>query len=111
VAKRLGPFAAFSRSAQLTAGRRLGILGLSLLIGIAMAAVLVLGISWLALLLRDPEAPVKWVMRTAQKSAIAFVITMGAFQMFNGIVQAVAYALLRQDKDGVSHEELAKVFE
>ena len=36
---------------------------------------------------------------------------MGVFQMFTGIVQAVSYALLRMDKEGVTHDELARVFE
>jgi hypothetical protein len=31
--------------------------------------------------------------------------------MFSGIAEAVSYALLRQDKDGVSRAELARIFE
>jgi hypothetical protein len=32
-------------------------------------------------------------------------------QMLVGLAEAVSYVLLRQDKDGVSHAELAKIFE
>jgi hypothetical protein len=108
VAERLGPFAAFSRSAQLTAGRRGGIFGLSLLIGLVMLAFLFL---WIFPLFQHSGQDAAAVMSNAQRAAILFAVTMGVFQLFNGIVQAVAYALLRQDKDGVSYEELAKIFE
>jgi hypothetical protein len=36
---------------------------------------------------------------------------VGVFPLFTGIVEAVSYALLRQDKDGASYQDLAKIFE
>ena len=42
---------------------------------------------------------------------LVFVPFACVYQLFLGIVQAVSYSLLRADKDGVSNEELAKVFE
>jgi hypothetical protein len=107
VAEKLGPFAAFSRSAQLTAGRRWGIFGLTLLLGIMLVGLLLF---WLIPLLQgidsDPEAiaQLKW-------AGIMFVPTMGVFHLFTGIVEAVSYALLRQDKEGASYQDLAKIFE
>ncbi|HEX2691021.1 MAG TPA: hypothetical protein VHN14_30615, partial [Kofleriaceae bacterium] len=44
-------------------------------------------------------------------SSILFTAILGLFQMFSGIAEAVSYALLRQDKDGVSRAELARIFE
>jgi hypothetical protein len=107
VAERLSPFAAFSRSAELTAGRRWGIFGLSLLVGLAAG---VLMLVWIIPMLQQVDDPAA-ALHQLERGAILFVITIGVFQLFNGIVQAVAYALLRQDKDGVSYEELAKIFE
>ena len=42
---------------------------------------------------------------------ITLVPVMCAYQLFIGVVQAVSYSLLRADKDGVSNDDLAKVFE
>lgn len=106
VAERLGPFAAFSRSAQLTSGRRWGIFGLSFLVG--LMAIVLMAI-WIVPLLEESN-PGSAAASLAHAS-IWFVLTIGLLQLFQGIVQAVAYALLRQDKDGVSYEELARIFE
>lgn len=106
VAERLGPFAALTRSAQLTTGRRGGIFGLTFLLG------LIVVIAVMAYVLPmannpgdgDPYARIK-------QAALVIAIGMCVFNTFMGIVEAVSYALLRQDKDGVTHEELARVFE
>ena len=42
---------------------------------------------------------------------IGAVAVLGLFYMFTNVVEAVSYVLLREDKDGVTHEELARVFE
>ncbi|MBA3394167.1 MAG: hypothetical protein H0T89_16080 [Deltaproteobacteria bacterium] len=105
VAEQLGPVTAFTRSSELTRGRRWGIFGLTFLIGLALVALLM---AWVIPMFEKSEAD---LMSTMRQSAIMFVVTMGIFQMFTGIVQAVSYALLRLDKEGVTHEELAKVFE
>lgn len=105
VAEKLGPGTAFTRSAELTKGRRWGIFGLTFLIGIVMVVVMVVWIVPMA-----ERAPAE-LLAAAKTSAIAFVVIMGVFQTFTGIVQAVSYCLLRLDKEGVTHAELARVFE
>lgn len=105
VAEKLGPFEALSRSAQLTSGRRWGIFGLTFLMGLA---VIILMLAWIVPMIDEPGADYLDDLRT---SSIVFVCVIGFFHMLTGIVEAVSYALLRQDKDGVSHEALARVFE
>jgi hypothetical protein len=50
-------------------------------------------------------------MDEIRKMLVVVVAIFGVFHMLSGIVAAVSYCLLRQDKEGVSHEELARVFE
>lgn len=103
VAERLGPIPALVRSAALTKGRRWGIFGLNFLIGV-LAVILM--VAWLVPMLRkDPS------IESIRTGGLILIGVLGVFQLFSGIVAAVSYALLRQDKDGVSHEELARVFE
>jgi hypothetical protein len=105
VAERLGAIAALTRSSQLTAGRRWGIFGLALMVNIVGLVLLTV---WLLPQMREAGGDTVGRVREA---ALTFMIVIGVFQMFYGIAQAVSYALLRQDKDGVSHEELAKIFD
>lgn len=107
VAERLSPFAAFSRSAELTKGRRWGIFGLSLLVSILAVGLMLI---WVIPALQDTSDAAA-SLAIAQRTSLLVVLTLGLFQLFTSVVQAVAYALLRQDKDGVSYEELARVFE
>jgi hypothetical protein len=103
VVERLGPFAALSRSATLTNGRRGGIFGLCLVIGLSLVVIMIVVF-----------APMFSRHATAEEfkhMVIVVVPIICIYNMFNGIVQAVSYSLLRADKDGVSNEELAKVFE
>lgn len=104
VGEKLGPLAALSRSAELTRGRRWGIFGIVLLMilaGILMGVALVM-----PLMSRGSES-----LGNLKTLAYQFVILMGLFQVFMSIVQAVSYALLRSDKDGMTHEQLASVFD
>ena len=107
VAERIGPIAALTRSSQLTKGRRWGIFGLCLLIGLAPG--ILVGF-WIAPLFegagRDPE-----FLTHIRSAMIVVVITTSVTHLFNGVVQAVSYVLLREDKDGVTAQELAKIFE
>ena len=103
VAERLGPGAAFRRSAELTRGRRWGIFGISLLIAIVVIG---MTIAWIIPMSKTGELFVD-----LRQTALIFVVVVGVLQMFTGIVAAVTYALLRKDKDGVSHEQLARIFE
>ena len=105
VAEKLNPIAALSRSAELTRGRRWGIFGLTFLIGLVMLAILFAYVMPLFDKSRDT------VVASMKGTSLTVIITIGVFQMFNGIVQAVSYALLRADKDGMTHEQLAAVFE
>jgi len=103
VAEKLGPFAAFGRSAELTRGRRWGIFGVTFLIGI-LAAILMF--AWIV-----PSVSAATELSSVRTFAYVLVALFGVLHMFTGIVEAVSYALLRQDKDGVSHDELARIFE
>jgi uncharacterized membrane protein YbhN (UPF0104 family) len=76
------------------------------MIGLAMVALLLV---WIAPMFTN--SGVDKILSNLKTYSIAFVLIMGFFHMLTGIVQAVSYCLLRQDKDGVSHEELARVFE
>jgi len=105
VAEQLGPFQALSRSSELTKGRRWGIFGLTLLIGLMLIGMLTV---WIVPMF---EKSGEDLAASLTRSSLLFVGTMALFQMFTGIVEAVSYALLRQDKDGVTHDALARVFE
>lgn len=105
VAEKLGPLAAFSRSAELTRGRRPGIFGLTFLIGVLTMALI---LAWIVPMLNDSDAT---FLADARTHALIVVGVIGLVQMFSGIVAAVSYALLRRDKDGLSYEHLARVFE
>jgi len=105
VAEKLSPFQALSRSSELTRGRRWGIFGLTFLIGLMLIGMLMV---WIVPMF---EKSGEDLAASLKSSSLLFVGTMALFQMFTGIVEAVSYALLRQDKDGVTHDELARVFE
>jgi hypothetical protein len=108
VAEQLGPGAALSRSATLTAGRRWGIFGLVFLIGLIQVGVILV---WLMPKLTGHGDFEEQLGTGLASGALVFMIMVSVFQLFTGIVQAVSYALLRQDKDGVTHDALARVFE
>lgn len=105
VAEKLGPFTAFTRSAELTKGRRWGIFGLTFLVGLMLAGLLLI---WIVPMFDDASLESASSMR---RSSIMVVVILGVFQTFTGVAQAVSYALLRQDKEGVSHAELARIFD
>ena len=108
VAERLGPIEAFSRSATLTSGRRWGIFGLTFMIGLVQLGIIML---WLAPKLSGSGSFEENLGESIASGALTFMIVISVFQLFTGIVEAVSYALLRQDKDGMSHEILASVFD
>jgi hypothetical protein len=105
VAERLGPGAALSRGAQLSSGRRWGIFGLTFLMGLLMIGLM---LAWIMPMLNEPGED---FLATVRTTSLGFVGVMCLFQVFAGIVAAVSYALLRLDKDGVSHRDLAGVFD
>ena len=105
VAEKLGPFTAFSRSAALTRGRRWGIFGLTFLLGLMLAGLLLL---WIVPMFSGNGFD---TVAEIHRSAIEVVVVLGVFQMITGIAQAVSYALLREDKDGISYAELARIFD
>jgi hypothetical protein len=108
VAEKVGVGDALSRSAYLTAGRRGGIFGLVLLTGVSMVVALyVIFVPAAEALEREGVATIDSFKLTLYAVFAAFAL----FQLLRGIVQAVSYSLLRTDKDGVSTEELAAVFE
>ena len=104
VAEQLGPWAAFARSSELTRGRRWGIFGLNFVIGLVVIGLLAL---WILPLFHGPLIG----LVDLKRRAYLFLATAGVVQLFVGITAAVSYALLRQDKEGISHEALARVFE
>lgn len=108
VVEGLNPIAALSRSAALTQGRRGGIFGMNFLLGIIIIAMLFAMV--FPLIDTHGKDPAE-VAAQLKRVAIYVLSTVCVFQLFSGVVQAVSYSLLRGDKDGVSNEELAKVFE
>jgi hypothetical protein len=108
VVERLGAGGAIQRSVALTSGRRGGIFGMCLLVGL----VVVVGLVWWVMPLFDSTETDPHVLgHLLKRTAWLMVGTVAVTQLFTGIMQAVSYTLLRVDKDGVSTEELAKVFE
>ena len=104
VVENLNPIAALSRSAQLTQGRRWGIFGLCFMLSLIIIAVFMI---WLIPAMNghsDGEHAIRNMI-------VAMMVIISVYELFLGIVQAVSYSLLRGDKDGVSNDELAKVFE
>ena len=106
VAERLGPIAALSRSAVLTKGRRWGIFGLTFVVGLLMVLLM---LAYIIPMVQHPD--LEDPAGQFKQAAIVIVLLAALFNTLTGIVAAVSYALLRQDKDGVTHEELARVFE
>ena len=104
VAEKLNPISAFSRSAHLTAGRRWGIWGMMFLVGLVQVGLLALFVVP-AFMRSDGD------VNALKTPIIGAVAVLGLFYMFTNVVEAVSYVLLREDKDGVTHEELARVFE
>lgn len=105
VGEQLGPFAAFSRSSELTRGRRWGIFGMTILLNIA---VVILLLGWFIPTLQDGGFK---TMAEIRNATVLILCVFAAYQMLVGIVEAVSYALLRQDKEGVSNAELARIFD
>ena len=103
VAEKLGPFAALARSAELTKDRRWGIFGLTFLLGLALIAVIIV---WAIPVFSGAASPDE--LRLA---ALGIVGSLGVLQMFTGIVEAVSYVLLRGDKDGMTYDQLGRVFD
>jgi hypothetical protein len=105
VAEKIGPFAAFTRSSILTQGRRWAIFGIIVLVGIIKWTVILI---YAVPLLSESSDPSEGQIRTMLVFAVS---VFGLFETFGGVVSAVSYCLLRQDKEGVTHEDLARVFE
>ncbi len=103
VAEKLNPIAALSRSAHLTSGRRWGIWGMMFLVGLVQVGLLA---AFLLPAMASAES-----LSSLKTPIIGSVAVLGLFYMFTNVVEAVSYVLLREDKDGVTHEELARVFE
>jgi hypothetical protein len=102
VVERLNPITALSRSGTLTSGRRWPIFGLCFLIGVIVFVIMLIFIV--------PAATAH--DSSGLRNMVIAIFAIGCVsQVFMGIVQAVSYSLLRGDKDGVTNEELAKVFE
>jgi hypothetical protein len=103
VVERLGAFAALARSSTLTSGRRGGIFGLCFVIGLTLVVVVIA--------LFAPMVSHGGTSGDFKHIVLVLVPVMCTYQLFVSVVQAVSYSLLRADKDGVSNDELAKVFE
>ncbi len=109
VVEKLNPIAALSRSAALTQGRRGGIFGLNFLIGLIIAVIIIAMV--VPMFSGSSHDSASEIANKAKSTAFLLLGTVCLFQLFSGVVQAVSYSLLRADKDGVSNDELAKVFE
>jgi len=101
----LNPFTAMSRSSFLTDKRRWGIFGLILLLTIS---IYIFGYVYLVSMISGSSAD---DLARFKLMGAVFLGFWALFQTFKGIVQAVSYVLLRQDKEGITNDELASVFE
>ena len=108
VVENLNPVTALSRSATLTQGRRWPIFGLCIMVTLIIIGVALI---WAVPMLSKHDQSPSELLSSLKQMSIMLVVTICVFQLFTGIVQAVSYSLLRGDKDGVSNDELAKVFE
>jgi hypothetical protein len=103
VAERLGPIAAFSRSAHLTQARFWAVFGLRVLVFLPAG---VLGVMRTIPLWNyegtgfTSDASYAAMAEQARVLTIVFLIALGVVQVFTRIVEAVAYVLLREDKEG-----------
>ena len=105
VIERPGLLGALSRSAELTSGRRGTIFLSQFLLGLIMIVViLVLSVVFVS---SSGEASLS-VLRTIAIVATAAIVLLGSLQ---AVSTSVIYHGLRQEKEGVSADELAKVFE
>lgn len=106
VMEKPGLFGALRRSRALTAGNKLNIFGLLFLLG------LITGIPRTVvekIILPDPDNPSSFeAVKTYVYVTLGFSIVIGTI---GAVIAAVTYFQLRQDKDGVSIEEIARVFE
>lgn len=103
VAERLGPIAAFSRSAHLTKARFWAIFGLRVLVFLPAGVLAVMrtmamwnseGIGFTS------STSYAAMAEQVRILTIVFLIGLGVVQVFTRIVEAVAYVLLREDKEG-----------
>jgi hypothetical protein len=106
VMERPGLFGALHRSRVLTEGNKSTIFALLFLVGI------ITGIPRYVvekIILPNPEAPPSFAaVKTHVYATLGFSIVIGTL---GAVIAAVTYFQLRQDKDGVSIEEIARVFE
>lgn len=107
VAEKLNPVAAIGRSTTLTEGRRGGIFLLNFLVGIIVVGV-IMGV--VAPLLTAPSKSPEEILTTFKHVTYFLVGLIAVFQILIGVLQAVSYALLRTDKEGISNEDLAAIF-
>jgi hypothetical protein len=108
VAEKLGPINALWRAARLTDSRRGGIFVIYFLMVLAVFLVMFAAIS--PLMEGNHTNPIEG-LETLKRTIAILVATMAVMHLVTGLVQAVSYALLRTDKDGISNEELATVFD
>lgn len=94
-------FAGFGRAAALSAGRRWGLLGLVLIYG-----VIIVGISIVIFGIIGFVA-----MATPLVGLILMIPFLALYSVVGAIMPAVAYYLLRAEKEGVGIDEIAKVFD
>jgi hypothetical protein len=108
VAEKLGPINAMWRGARLTDGRRGGIFVIYFLMALVVLVAIFAAIS--PLMETEGTNPIEG-LASLKQTIFILVGTIAVFQVVTGLVQAVSYALLRADKDGISNEELATIFD
>jgi hypothetical protein len=93
--------AGFGRAAALSAGRRWGLLGLVLIYGVIIIgiSIVILGIIGFV------------TLATPLIGLILMIPFLALYSVLGAIMPAVAYYLLRAEKEGVGIDEIAKVFD
>lgn len=110
VVERIGPVAALSRSAQLTEGYRWPIFGLAILV-MLIAILLAFGAGAVAGGIGGFAGAFTGVNGAILGGAVGALAGQFISVLYGGIVAALAYARLREIKDGLSSDELAAIFD
>lgn len=93
-------FSSFGRAAELSRGRRWGMLGVLLLYGVLIVAI---GAAILVVAIVAADAPVLALIVIVPLSALMSVV--------GAILPVVVYYLLRTEKEGIGIDDIAKVFD
>jgi hypothetical protein len=107
IVEKPGLTGALVRSRELTSGNKAGLFGMLLAVGLVY---LVAKMLIVRILMGEPET-IEQIRRSIKTAFISQIAMYMLFGTFMAVVAAVSYVLLRNEKDGTTVDELARVFE